>query len=82
MDRKLNSNQKHELTTVLLDFCMKELVEFRQILKEDNMLSVSKTVSSNVMIEYIKTAEKLCKLTYMDENDKIETAKAATGRYS
>ena len=82
MDRKLNSNQKHELTTVLLDFCMKELVEFRQILKEDNMLSVSKTVSSNVMIEYIKKAEKLCKLTYMDENDKIETAKAATGRYS
>ena len=59
MSSKLTENNKYQLSTLVIDFCMEELKLYRDIMSDNNIYACSKVCTSKVIIGYIQTIQNL-----------------------
>jgi hypothetical protein len=63
LDKSLDkSNKQYQLSILLFQFCLDELEKYRKLISDNDIYTNTKIESSKIIIQYIKTAENLCKL--------------------
>ena len=55
----LTENNKYELSTLIIDFCMEELKLYREIMSDNSIYTCSKVQTSKVILGYIQTIQNL-----------------------